>query len=261
VATDELINRWVERLRAEVPDAVAIFLAGGYVRGDAGPHSDLDFDILVATGPRDEWPGWSEEVDGGLLRISTWIRDVDTWRGSQAEPQRWAFGLACVDPWRLCWAADAAWQARLHGAEARYPPSPIELDHFESGAGKVGNARASRDDLGLRLAAQDLVRAAISVLEPLNSYPPVRGRRDALRTALDFAVAPPGYRDDAATCLGLTSATSDAVYAAAARLALGTLDVVDAHPETYAAILDPVLLGWLGDGSLRRIVRAALTAG
>ena len=51
---EEFIQRWVRRLRREVPDGVAVFLGGSYVRGDAGPSSDVDFDVLVADGPRDE---------------------------------------------------------------------------------------------------------------------------------------------------------------------------------------------------------------
>ena len=54
----ELVGEWVARLRREVPDAVAVFLTGSQLRGDAGSYSDIDFDILVADGPRDEWPGF-----------------------------------------------------------------------------------------------------------------------------------------------------------------------------------------------------------
>src|SRR5215469_12795437 len=57
--TDEdYADRWVRRLRDEVPDAVGILLRGSRVRGDAGPHSDVDFDILVSEGRRDERPSW-----------------------------------------------------------------------------------------------------------------------------------------------------------------------------------------------------------
>ena len=52
-AQDEIVDEaflaaWVERLRATVPKAVAVILKGSYARGDAGPHSDIDFDVLTA---------------------------------------------------------------------------------------------------------------------------------------------------------------------------------------------------------------------
>jgi len=47
VVDERLVDRWADRLRREVPEAVGIFLAGSHARGDAGPHSDVDFDILV----------------------------------------------------------------------------------------------------------------------------------------------------------------------------------------------------------------------
>ena len=53
---DALVERSVARLRREVPDAVAVYLGGSRLRGEAGPYSDVDFDVLVPQGPRDEWP-------------------------------------------------------------------------------------------------------------------------------------------------------------------------------------------------------------
>jgi hypothetical protein len=60
---EEFIQRWVRRVRHEVPDGVAVFLVGSYARGDAGPYSDVDLDVLVAEGPRNEWPTWFD-VEG-----------------------------------------------------------------------------------------------------------------------------------------------------------------------------------------------------
>jgi predicted nucleotidyltransferase len=66
---EEFVQRWVRRLRREVPDGVAVFLGGSYVRGDAGPSSDVDFDVLVADGPRDEWPVWFDAEEDRLVRV------------------------------------------------------------------------------------------------------------------------------------------------------------------------------------------------
>jgi hypothetical protein len=100
---EEFIQRWVGRARHEIPDGVAVFLVGSYARGDAGPHSDVDLDVLVADGPRNEWPTWFDVEEHQLVCVSVWIRDVATWLASQQEPQDWAFGLSSVETVRLCW--------------------------------------------------------------------------------------------------------------------------------------------------------------
>ena len=182
---EEFIQRWVRRVRHQVPDGVAVFLVGSYARGDAGPHSDVDLDVLVAEGPRNEWPTWFD-VDGGrLVCVSVWIRDVATWLASQQESQGWAFGLASVETVRLCWVADESWRARLERSQLAHPPGEPELDHLVGDLGKVANAWHRGDELGLRLAAQDLARSCPSLLWPLNPHPPVGSRHAALRAALD----------------------------------------------------------------------------
>jgi predicted nucleotidyltransferase len=73
---EELVQRWVRRLRQEVPGVVAVFLSGSHVRGDAGPSSDVDFDVLVDEGPRDELPAWFDTDGPRLVRVEAWVRDV-----------------------------------------------------------------------------------------------------------------------------------------------------------------------------------------
>ena len=251
---ERFVERWVQRLRAEVPDAVAVFVGGSWLRGDAGPLSDVDFDIVVPAGPRDEWPAWFDQDGGRLVCVSTWIRDIDGWLAAQRQPQEWAFGLSCVDQARLCWAADDAWRQRLDRTPVVYPPGEPEIDHFEGDAGKVANAWVAGDAEGLRLAAQDLARAVVSLLRPLNPVPPVRGRREALRVLLDFEVAPDGYRDDMLACLGLADryVDGDALYASASRLVRGVLDLLDAHLDTVAPLVPADAAAHLRDGTLRR---------
>jgi predicted nucleotidyltransferase len=60
----------VRRVRHEIPDAVAVFLVGSYARGDAGPHSDVDLDVLVADGPRNQWPTWLDVEEHRLVCVS-----------------------------------------------------------------------------------------------------------------------------------------------------------------------------------------------
>src|SRR5215467_1451081 len=168
VLSEEFVARCVERLRRDVPDAVAIRFGGSQLHGDAGPYSDVDFDVWVPEGPRDEWPSWLDSDGGRLVRVSSWIRDVDAWLADRGEPQAWAFCLPCADRARLCWYADESWRERVTSAESTFPAGPPEIDHFEGYAGKVANAWHAGDELALRLAAQDLAGSVISVLQPLN---------------------------------------------------------------------------------------------
>jgi len=252
---DEFFDRWVRRLREEVPDAVAILTGGSRLRGDAGPYSDVDFDVVVAEGPREEWPSWTE----GPVRISAWVRDIDAINASFEEAQDWAFHLAASDSVRPCWFADDTWRERaLDDRPANFPDGPVEIDHFESYLGKIANSRYRDDDLGLRLSAQDLAHAVISVLAPLNPRPPVGGRRAALQAVLDFRVVPGGYRDDITACLGLSHSVD--MYATASRLARGVADLLHEHAEGFAGLVRTDELDRLRDGSLRDFAYEALPA-
>jgi hypothetical protein len=171
MAGEEFIQRWVRRVRREVPDGVAVFLVGSYARGDAGPHSDLDLDVLIAGGPRNQWPTWLDVEGQRLVCVSVWIRDVAIWLASQQQPQDWAFGLPAVETVRLCWVADDSWRARLDRSQLAHPPGEPELDHLVGELGKVANAWRRGDELGLRLAAQDLARSCPGLLQPLNRTP------------------------------------------------------------------------------------------
>jgi predicted nucleotidyltransferase len=253
--TDELVDRWTVRLRDEVPDSVAIFVGGSHLRGDAGPDSDVDFDVVVANGPRDEWPAWFDVKGSRLVRISAWVRDVDAWLATEREPQDWAFYLAAADSMRLCWAADDDWRERLDRTQMIHPPGPPEIDHFEGDVGKVTNAFRAGDDVGLRLASQDLARSIASMLQPLNAHPPVASRREALRVLLDFDVVPSGYRADMLACLGLVDAVgASEVHVAACRLAAGTMDIVQTNVSVLAPLVPADAAASIRDGSLRRYI-------
>jgi hypothetical protein len=257
VLDGDLVDECTQRLLREVPDAVGIFLGGSQLRGDAGPYSDIDFDIVVARGPRDEWPGFVATRGDRPVRISTWIRDVDAWLAASQEPQDWAFRLPCADPLRLCWA-EASWRERLDRTELTYPAGPPEVDHFEGEVGKVVNAWVAGDEPVLRLAAADLALSVVSLLAPLNPRPPVRSRAEALRSLLGFDRAPAGYRTDMPTCLGLRGEPAPAgVAAAARRLATGTLQVLRTHEGALVPLLPEHTVCSMRDGSLYRLVEYA----
>jgi hypothetical protein len=260
MAGEELIGHCVARVRQQIPEAVAVFLGGSLVRGDAGPFSDVDIDVVVADGPRDEWPTWFDQYDGRSVRVDVWIRDVDRWLAEEEQPQSWAFGLPCADPLRLCWVADESWRQRLDRSQLTHPAGPPELGHFISDLAKVANARSAGDELALRLAAQDLAVSVPALLQPLNAGPPLASRYSALRAALAVDVAPAGYPADLLTCLGLTGrpTTAEDLYAAATRLASGMIELLETHRTAYTAPLTTDQINNLSDGSLRRYVTHVL---
>jgi hypothetical protein len=252
---DAFVERCVDRVRREVPDAVAVFFVGSQLRAEAGPFSDVDFDAVVADGPRDDGPAWYDQDSGRPLRISVWTRDADQWLGEQGNPQEWAFWLPCVEPLQLRWVADQSWRDRLDRTRIVHPAGPPELDHLVSDLGKLANAHRAGDELALRLAAHDVAMSAPSLLHPLNPGPPVTSRYAALRAALDAEVAPRGYRTDLLTCLGLAATPAPAdVVAAASRLVAGLTDLLQSHVDTYADLLPADQIASLADGNLRRYV-------
>lgn len=91
---ERLVQRWTMRLCEEIPGALAVFLVGSRLTGDAGPQSDLDFDVLVERAPTEESSGGFESENGRLLHVSVWIRELAEWLRAEHEPQDWAFGLA-----------------------------------------------------------------------------------------------------------------------------------------------------------------------
>jgi Nucleotidyltransferase domain len=62
VDDQQLIDAWVDRIRRDNPEAVAVFVVGSLVRGDAGPFSDVDFDVVVPDAPRADYPGWFDDL-------------------------------------------------------------------------------------------------------------------------------------------------------------------------------------------------------
>ena len=75
---------------------------------------------------------------------------------------------------------------------------PAELEHFLGDLGKVANAHRRGDELGLRLAAQDLARSCPALLRPVN---PTRIPRSA-------AATPPCSRRWRSTSLRPATATT-----------------------------------------------------
>lgn len=257
---DEVISSWTGRLREEVPDAVAILLKGSHARGDAGPHSDIDFDVLIDGPPVERYPLWiAPDATGRLRHVSVAVKDIPGWLGEGDEPEPWAFGLPVREPTHLLWAATPELRERLDRPWREHPPAEPEIeDWFESYA-KMRNAAERDDELGLRQAAQGLGQYTPTVLRPLN--PPVwaTGPRSALDLALAFPIAPEGYREDLLACLGLSDgAAVDELLAAGERLVTGTLALLRTHIDSIAPLLADDIARYLRDGTLERYIAAMI---
>ena len=254
----QLIAIWVERLRKSIPEAAAILLKGSFARGEPGPFSDVDFDVLVDPGPRDDYLTYLVENDGGrLVHVSVAVQDVASWLSEADEAEDWAYRLPAFENTTLLWVRDEAFRTKLDHPARLHPAGNPELEDFVEAYGKVRNALARGDELALRLAAQTLGTLCPSLLRPINPDAQPTHRHAALLAVLEFPVVPEGYRDDLLLCLGLSGqeSTMDDVHDAARRLATGTLSLLRRHAELLQSGLPADLYGYLRDGTLERYIR------
>lgn len=252
------ISTWVDRLLREIPGAVAVILKGSHALGTAGSHSDVDVDVLVEGEPHEAYLAFFEETAEGRLRhISVAVQDLAGWLSEANEPVGWAYGLPAAETTGLFWARDETLRAQLDHPSRHHPPEPPELEDFIEAWGKVRNACTKGDDLAMRIAGQILARLCPGLLRPMNPEVFPANRREALRAALDFSVAPQGYRDDLLRCLGLPPDTVSMrdLHAAAQRLTFGTIALLREHAESLENLLEADLFAYLVDGTLERYIR------
>ncbi len=255
--TERLVAAWVERLQRDEPDAVAILLKGSAARGDAGPHSDVDFDVLTASGPREAYRAYLVETgEEWLTHVSVAVHDIAGWLAQETEPAEWAFALPVAEATRLVWTRADTWHERVARPSLLHPPGQAELEDFIADFGKVKNAHLARNELALRLAAQGLAQRCPSLLRLVNPQVQVGTRYEALLASLDLPVAPPGYREDLLVCLGLVgrATTADEVVAAARRLVTGVVEVLRPHAQRLAPEFEAHLPVYLADGTLQHYI-------
>ncbi|MDQ3654197.1 MAG: nucleotidyltransferase domain-containing protein [Chloroflexota bacterium] len=247
---------WVERLRREIPGVVAVVLKGSHVRGNAGPYSDLDLDVLVFDEEiADAYLTWIvDDGSGRLVHVSVAVETVEDWLAGFREVATWSFGFAAGEVTRLMWLGRPSLRAELDRPGRDHPGGEPELEDFIEELGKARNARLRSDEIAVRLAVQEIAQLCPTLLLPLNAPANPGTRPEALKAALDLAVAPEGYRDDMLLCLGLsgTSSTVDEVLAAGERLVLGTLALLEANADMICPDLAPHLSELLSSGLLRR---------
>lgn len=255
---DALISTWVDRLRRETLGAVAIILKGSHALGDAGSHSDVDFDVLVEGDPYEAYLAYFEETPEGRLRhISVAVQDLAGWLSEVDEPVDWAYGLPAAETTRLLWARDDELRVLLDKPARIHPPEPPELEDFIEAWGKIRNASTRDDDLAMRIAGQKLARLCPGLLRPLNPEVLPSNRRAALHAALGFPVAPDGYRDDLLRCFGLSgdAVTMQDLRDAAKRITFGTVALLREHEAFLEGQLEADLFAYLVDGTLERYIR------
>lgn len=246
---------WVERLRAEIPGALAVLLKGSHARGDAGPFSDVDFDVLVNdTEIDDPYPVWMVEHGGRLVHVSVAVERLNDWLAGFKEAAGWSFGLPSREVTRLLWVARQSLAAELDRPWREHPSMEPELEDFIEGLAKARNAAARGDELSLRLAARGVAELAPTLRAPLNEPRQPRTRPEALAMALDLETVPDSYREDMLDCLGLggRAMTADEALAAWERLVMGALALLEANVEVFEPLVKPRLLGLVRDGTMRR---------
>jgi hypothetical protein len=253
------LTTWIARLRRDEPRAVAILCHGSYARDAAEPHSDLDLAVLVEGVPQATYRSAFEELpDGRLLHATIAGWSLEEWLTQFAAPQEsevWAFFLPARQVAQLLWATPEARRQLDDHIILSLTAAPQLQDLLESAA-KARNALARGDALGVRLAAQGVALRCPAVLGLVSPSVTVDTARSALDAALNLAIAPQSYRDDMLTCLGmsgLATSTQD-VYDAALRLALGTLALLQPHADAVVGRVEPGLPEALTDGRLARLL-------
>lgn len=186
----------------------------------------------------------------GDLHVSVGTKSTDELRRRRAAPAAWSLGFAVDGPAAWVWSTAAAVAALGDPPRVSRPPGEPELEDFVESCAKA--LRAS-DPVALRVAASGMGETAPALLRDLNAPLTVRNRVEAVRAALELAVAPDGWAEDLAALLALVAADDARVREAAERLARGVLRLlrerapgVDPQPEIGRYLVDGTLERHLG---------------
>jgi len=163
---ESLLMLLVQQVRAEEPGTLAIVLCGSYARGAAGPHSDVDLEVMLSGTPRAYYQTLLVERTGGrLLHISISFQPWTEWQREQHAPADWSFSMPVRQPIRILWTDPAIDQQDIEASYTQ-PAGGAEAEDFLEYAGKVKNAYLVGDELCLRLAAQKMAFLCTSLLAP-----------------------------------------------------------------------------------------------
>ena len=228
------------------PAAGAVLVTGSHAKGTADERSDLDVRAITTEPPRVSYRTWfAERANRRPLHVSAGAKSVDDWLAARAEPNGWALGFPVRYEAVYLWATDGVREALGDPPTHEHPPAAAELEDFVEALVKVRRAAAAGDGVGARWHAHTAGSLAPRLLLRLNERRLVHDRREALEAALTLPVAPGGYADDLAACLGVWAAGDEEVAAAAFRLGRSLLSFlrerdpeVDAQPGTAEALRD-----------------------
>lgn len=244
----DLIPLFVENLRAEYQNAVAVMLKGSHARDAAQPWSDIDFDVLVRGEDPEEYRTWLEPWDGRLVHISAAVESLDAWLVDAEEPSSWSLGFPTVETTRLLWAESDDLRALLDRPYRPHPGHEIEIEDSMEALGKMRNALVKGDVIGVYRNANKLATLVPTMLIPVNPEWRVANSREAIDAVLSLPNVPVGFRDDWLACMGYVDArTPETTLEAATRMFMGALALLphdaDVIGEDFARML--------ADGSLQ----------
>ena len=242
-----IIENWVERLRVEYPDTVAVILKGSHARGEAKPWSDIDFDVLVTGEDPEEYRTWLERTENRLVHISVAVESLGAWLADAEEPSSWSLGFPTVETTRLLWAANDEIRLQLDRPYKPHPAHEIEIEDTMEALGKMRNALAKGDSIGLYRNSNKLATLIPTMLIPVNPEWRVANSREAVDAVLSLPIVPEGFAEDWLTCMGyVDTRTPESTLSAAERMFFGALRQLpvdaDVIGEDFARMIE--------DGSL-----------
>ncbi len=244
----QIIAQWVDRLRQEYPDAIAVVLKGSHARGEAGAWSDIDFDVLVSTPEIEIYRTWIEPVGERLVHISAAVESLAGWLGETGEPASWSLGLPTIETTSLLWAASDELRAQLDHPARSHPAAEPEVEDTMEALGKIRSAHARGDDVGVYGSANKLATLIPTMLIPINPHTPVSNSRAAVTAVLGWPNLPAGFAEDWLRCMGYVDTRTPATTAASAeQLFNSVLAMLPADP----AVVGEDIARLLSDGLLR----------
>ena len=253
-------SSWIERLRDEEPAALAVFLQGSFARGDQGPYSDVDLRVVTAGQPRVRDRGYLVEQEGRLVQYSVGSRPLAELLEAIGNAEVWPWLLPHYRAARPLWDPHGTLELLRAAAEASRPgPRPyvgglfLELEAMVEEAAKVRNAEVAGDYLRAARAAWETADQAWRVLLRCTDPWPLASQGEGIERMLRLGEAIPGYRENLALCLGLTSEARP--IAALSRAALDLADGVVAWLGERAEELPDDARAFLGDRRLARYLR------
>jgi hypothetical protein len=243
-----IIAQWVDHLRQEHPDAVAVVLKGSHARGEATQWSDIDFDVLVSAPGTELYRTWIEPVNGRLVHISAAVESLSGWLADAEEPSSWSLGLPTTETTQLLWAASDELRLQLDRPFISHPAAEPEVEDTMEALGKIRSALARGDDVGVYRNANKLAKLIPTLLVPLNPRSPVSNSRTAIEAVCTMPNLPEGFASDWLVCMGyVDTRTPRSTAASAERMFTAVLAMLPADPE----VVGDDIARLLADGRIR----------